>query len=376
MQVCQSSTHEGLVSGLIGTVDCHIRTLVQESYREIVGPNTLFAAVLTGLLTIYIALLGYQILLGRGGLRVTDLPVTAMKIGLVLAFLTSWAAYQTVFFNLLFDGPRELLQALLNPLARNGSGFDGDVYGGLERAYADLTRAASVYGGQAGASANILQGGPMLGSGILWMSSIAMLLCTVGIILAAKIILAFLLAVGPIFVGMFLFDSTRVFFDGWLRTTISFALTPLAVNVFGAGMLLMMQPFLSQLTAAAELEQFDMGVIITLGIIIAIFTIVMILALRMSAGLTGGFSSRRGARGGADQISAEGPAPASVGKAERAEQIAARIALENNPNGANAAESNRRARESASAVTEIVPASQRLGQTYSRQPRPTSFGLS
>ncbi len=62
------------------------------------------------LLTIHIALIGYQLLFGRGGMRVTELPFAALKIGLILAFLTSWAAYQTLIFNLLFDGPAEIMK--------------------------------------------------------------------------------------------------------------------------------------------------------------------------------------------------------------------------------------------------------------------------
>jgi len=105
MAFCPAPIDKGMVAGVVETVDCHIRVLVQESYRNMVGPDTWFAMAFTGLLTLYIALLGYQLLFGRGGLRVTELPFTALKIGLILAFLTSWAAYQTVVFNLLFDGP-------------------------------------------------------------------------------------------------------------------------------------------------------------------------------------------------------------------------------------------------------------------------------
>ena len=72
-------------------------------------------------------------------------------------------------------------------------------------------------------TANLLQGGPMLGSGLLWLTSIALLLLTLGIIIATKIVLAFLLAIGPIFIGMLLFDQTRGLFEGWMRATFSFA---------------------------------------------------------------------------------------------------------------------------------------------------------
>jgi type IV secretion system protein VirB6 len=365
---------QGMVGALIETVDCHIRVLVQDAYRDIVGPDTVFAAAFTGLLTIYIALLGYQLLIGRSGLRVTDLPVSALKIGLILAFLTSWAAYQTVFFSLLFDGPRELTQAMLAPMARAGSGFDGDVYGGLERAFRDMSLAAGVYAEEAGPAANILQGGPMLGSGLLWLSAIGMLMSTIGLILAAKIVLAFLLAIGPIFIGFFLFEPTRGLFDGWLRTTIAFALTPLAVNVFGAAMLMMMQPFLATLAADAARDEFNMGVVITLGLIVGVFALIMAFALRLGGGIAGGFRSGREARPAARDAEAAATSGAR-GAPERAEQISAQVAALDRGGEMSAAfagvAASRRVSDIAEAVSETTrPAEGRLGQAYRRSARP------
>lgn len=376
MPLCPSYANNGMVPALVETVDCHIRVLVQDSYRNLVGPNTVFAAAFTGLLTIYIALLGYQLLFGRGGVRVTELPVTALKVGLILAFLTSWAAYQTVFFTLLFDGPRELMQTMLAPMSRAGSGFDGDVYGGLERAFQDMSGAATVYGGQASPNANILQGGPMLGSGLLWLCGIGMLLSTIGVILAVKIVLAFLLAIGPVFIGFFLFDSTRGLFDGWLRTTISFAIAPLAATVFGGAMLMMLQPFLASLAANAQLGVFDMGVIITIALIIAVFALIMGMALRIGASIASGFSTT-GARPRPERMREERPYPNAETPvtAARAEQIAARLAMSDRASEVEAAAAgasySRRTGEVSDAMADPTPASQRLGQAYRRSPRPT-----
>ena len=251
MALCPAPAEEGMVGGVLETVDCHIRFLVHDTYRELVGPNTLFATAFTGLLTIYIALLGYQLLFGRGGLRVTELPIVALKLGLILAFLTSWAAYQTLIFNLLFDGPAEIMKVLVGPLSARGASFDGDVMGGVQRAFEDMSGAASIYGGMASPTANLLQGGPMLGSGLLWLTAITLLLLTLGLIIAAKIVLAFLLAIGPIFIGMLLFDQTRGLFEGWMRAAFSAAMAPLAVHVFGAVMLMILQPFLEILVGNA-----------------------------------------------------------------------------------------------------------------------------
>src|SRR5262249_12304690 len=149
METCASAASEGLVNGVVDTVDCHIRVLVHDSYRDLVGPGTPFAAALTAMLTIYIALIGFQLLLGRGGIRLTTLPVTALKIGLILAFVPSWAAYQPVFFSSLFAGPRKIVGALLHP-----AGGATNVYDGVEHASAPLSGAAKTYGSQASPAGN------------------------------------------------------------------------------------------------------------------------------------------------------------------------------------------------------------------------------
>jgi type IV secretion system protein VirB6 len=210
----------------------------------------------------------------------------------------------------------------------------------------------------------------MLGSGILWLCSIAMLLSTVGVILASKIILAFLLAIGPIFIGLFLFEPTRGLFDSWLRTTIAFALAPLATNVFGAAMLLMLQPFLTQLAVKAANREFDMGVIVTIGLVVAIFALIMMFAMRMGASIASGFAATRGRGRERGAPAAAAPAQtAPVVAQARAEQIAAHLVLSDRAMAVEAP-ATRRARESASAVAELTPVSQRIGQAYRRQPRP------
>ncbi len=292
MATCATSASEGLVRGVLDNVDCNIRVLVHDSYRDLLGPGTVFATAFTGLLTIYVALIGYQMVLGRGA-PLTRLPVIALKVGLIMALLTSWAAYQALVFNLIFDGPREVLQAMLSPLRGAYPGFHGDLYDGVEAVYAALSDAAGAYGAKASGSANILQGGPMLGAGLLWFCAAGVLLSTVGLILACKIVLGFLLAVGPIFVGLFLFESTRGLFDGWLRTTLAVALAPLAATVFGVVMLLMLQPFVAALVENVSADVFDMGPIMTICLIVVVFMGILSMTLKVTAGLTGAFSTSR-----------------------------------------------------------------------------------
>ncbi len=371
MPVCPSTVDQGIVTGLINTVDCHIRIYVQDSYRNLVGPDTVFAAAFTGMLTIYIALFGYQMLLGRGGLKLTELPVMALKVGLILAFLTSWAAYQTVFFNLLFEGPRDLLRLFIAPMAQGNAGFDGDVYGGVEAAYRIMSESGAAYARQAGTQANLLQGGPALGSGLLWMAAVTVLLITAGLIIAAKIVLGLLLALGPIFIGFFLFDATRGLFDGWLRTTIAFAFAPLATHIFGAGMLLMMQPFLETLAQNVSRGSFDMGPIMTLSLIVVVFAVVMLQAINIGAGITGGFVTPR-ALVVVDAPDQAQTAPADRGAftagASRAADISARASRDELREQIVLPSDRRSGAVAETFLAEQILPQQRLGQAYQRTP--------
>jgi type IV secretion system protein VirB6 len=272
------------------------------------------------------------------------------------------------------------MQALLAPLAAQGSGFDGDVMAGVQNAFEDLSGAAGIYGGLASPSANLLQGGPMLGSGLLWLSAISLLLVTLGLLIAAKIVLAFLLAVGPIFIGMLLFDQTRGLFEGWVRATISFAMAPLAVNVFGAVMLMILAPFLEILVDNASKTAFDMGPIITIALIIAVFAIVMMFGLGAVAAIGRGFATERRREDGPAMRRLPAPDRIPGGAPDaRAEQIAARISLMDRDFAtAGSAYSSRevftrRTGEIADAVAATpLLAGDRLGQTYNRAPRPVT----
>jgi type IV secretion system protein VirB6 len=360
MERCTAAGSQGLIHGLMDSVDCHVRVLVSDSYADLVGPGTLFAAIFTGFLTIYVALIGYQMLLGRGGLLLSRLPLIGIKLGLIMALVTSWAAYQTAVFNLVFDGPRELTEALLGSLRRAYPELNGDLYGGVEGVYAALAHAATAYGAQASVNANILQGGPMLGSGLLWLCSAGLLISTIGLVLASKIVLGFLLAIGPLFIAFFLFDATRGLFDGWVRTTLTVAIAPLAANVFGVAMLIMLMPFVEALSTRVAAGEFDMGAIMTISLIVVVFAGILFATVRLAAGLAGGFGAGRGLR--TERIWIE---PSATGEtrttldSERAETSPVFMSAQS-PVASPEMQRVRVALEAP--APSIVPASERLGQ--------------
>jgi len=58
---------------VIDAVDCHTRIFAEAGYDQLTAPSSPFQLWLTVLLVIYVAVLGYQMLLGAGGARLSDL---------------------------------------------------------------------------------------------------------------------------------------------------------------------------------------------------------------------------------------------------------------------------------------------------------------
>src|SRR5690606_36571389 len=73
--------------------------------------------------------------------------------------------------------------------------------------------------------------------GLMWLGAVLLLLGTVGLLATSKIALAILLALGPVFVVLALFPSTRGLFTGWLKGVVMLASTPLFAVLGGSPML-------------------------------------------------------------------------------------------------------------------------------------------
>ena len=99
------------VGSVLAWVDCRTMGLGEEAFRAL-GPGSPFGAALTGLLTIYVALIGYRLLLG-GELTVREGMFAALKIGLVLALSTQWPAWRVLVYDVATKTPEAAAAGLL-----------------------------------------------------------------------------------------------------------------------------------------------------------------------------------------------------------------------------------------------------------------------
>ncbi|MDH4386796.1 MAG: type IV secretion system protein [Caulobacter sp.] len=250
----------GLVESLLGSVECNVLNMAEAGYGAISRPGSPVSAALTILLTLYIGVLGFRLMIGRAPLRIDDLTMTVLKIGAVLALATSWPTYQQLVFDTLFRGPEQLGAGMLGAIQPGESRLGGAPLEGLQTAY-DEMQASAAYLTQKTAATQVspFQGGAGFGAFALNLSSFMVLMTTLGVILTAKIVLGLLLALGPIFVAFLLFDVTRGLFEGWLRAAIAFALAPMLAVLCLVGQLVLLEPHLVRLAEARAAGVVDLG---------------------------------------------------------------------------------------------------------------------
>src|SRR6476660_3764470 len=101
------------VADALGKVDCLASDATAVSFGRLFGAHGSFQTALTIILTLYVALLAFNLLTGRSALRVSVLTPRMMTLGLVLTFATSWIAYQSVVWNLATGAPDEIASVLV-----------------------------------------------------------------------------------------------------------------------------------------------------------------------------------------------------------------------------------------------------------------------
>ena len=190
------------------------------------GGGTLLPA-LTVLLTLYIAFFALSLLTGRSRIGISALTPRMMTLGLVLTFATSWVAYQSVVWNLAVGAPDQIAGVLTGSSGPATQLF-ADRIDILFAAVAEASEGAG--SAPAGAAA---QAGTFTPANLVWLAALLLMLGTVGVLVTARIALAVLLAIGPVFVVMVLFNGTRGLFAGWLRGVVMTSAAPLFAVVGG-----------------------------------------------------------------------------------------------------------------------------------------------
>lgn len=241
-------TGEQFLTRVLGNIDCQAEIIGTYGWQALGQPGSLASVVMTGLLTIFVALFGFRLLFGPPpGAR--DLVVDILKVGIVLTLAFSWPAFRTVVHDVVLKGPAEIaaqvgtgvmpgegatfaqtLQGVDNSLLRlteSGTGrttgqlLDRDAPGGTFRSVAIEDENGFGY------------------ARLFWLAGI------IGSLALLRLFAGLLLALAPLAAGFLLFDATRGLFTGWLRGLVLGVVGLVGVSVVIAAELAILGPLLT-----------------------------------------------------------------------------------------------------------------------------------
>jgi type IV secretion system protein VirB6 len=277
----------GLAAGM-SALDCQINAAVTLGYGRLFAPGGVFGGTLTSLLTLYVAFIAFGLITGRTRLTLPSMTPKVLTLGLILTFATAWPAYQAVVYGLLTKGPDQIASAFLGG------------HGGAARAFADrldvlfeqMTDVAEAVSGQGQANAPNVQTAIKL----TWASALTLLISTAGLLIVSRIVLAVLLALGPVFIVLALFQRTRGLFEGWLKTATALAFTPMLLVLGGSGVLAALSPIIATIADDPAAAVQEMRPILTLFLGAVIYAMLLVALAWTAVSLTRGWSLKLGER--------------------------------------------------------------------------------
>jgi type IV secretion system protein VirB6 len=302
----------GSAETMVNTVDCYMQSTVQTGYANLLGPGSVFGYALTVALTVYVAIVGYRLIFGRSTLSMGEMAPRMLLIGAVLALTSNWATYQMLVYDVLTDGPQEIVSAI-NPSSSQGSSVNqrvdmlsgrmvdlADAWTEFDAQPQNAAPDAAVMAEQKGEAdilpptvtgiTAIIAPKDSLGPNMLMLSALLLVLASAGVLVVAKIILGLLLLLGPVFAVLGLFAGTRGLTLGWARAAVLMALVPVMATITAAGSTAVIEPVLAEMYVSANQGIFSLRAALTILVIVLITVAVAVQLFRIGRTIVSGWT--------------------------------------------------------------------------------------
>lgn len=263
---------ERFLATSLAQIDCQAKTIGSFGYGALADPGSTTSLALTGLLTLFVALFGMRMLLGR---NVTghDLVSDVLRVAIVLTLATSWPAWRIIGYDLVINGPAQIANAIGQATGLPGS--NGDLAERLQRVDDGLS-ALNYYGsGRLGVA-----GGDWFQLGF---ARSAFLTGTLGSLALVRLVAGILLAIAPLIAGLMLFGVTRSIFIGWARGLVMTFLASITLALILGAQLALLEPWLQDALARRLSDQKILDAPVEILVVTLAFALVCFGALAIIA---------------------------------------------------------------------------------------------
>ncbi|WP_417320772.1 type IV secretion system protein [Erythrobacter aureus] len=257
--------------------DCQAETIGRDGFLGLAG-YSLGSGILTALLTIFVALIGYRLILNRE-IDLSHGVGWAVRVGIVLALLTGWTAFQTLFYDVTIAWPSELASRI----GESSGMLEDPASARAQRAYDSLRVGLDGYQATGDEGSNYYAQKPLPTTATLFFVS------AVGLEGAVRLTAAFLLAIAPFPIMALLAGPGTGLFVGWIRALLTTVFATTGLALASSLSLLAVEAEISRMQALglanwrAMDEQAPLAIVVTF---LLVGTLILIVSSKLASGIT------------------------------------------------------------------------------------------
>ena len=216
-----------VVAPLLGQVDAAVTGFYLAAAGRVAA-----AAVnpFRAMVTIYVLLWGLAFWRGLITEPLSDGVARLFRVVLIGSVALAAGIYGARIASFLYNTPGQLASVVMGGAVTPDTIMDASLSKGndIALAFMDLISITDIGGSVAA----------VLSALIVWLFTAVLVLYGTALILLSKVILGLVIALGPLFIALLLFDSTKRFFEGWLGQALNYlfvyALVAATVNIMFA----------------------------------------------------------------------------------------------------------------------------------------------
>lgn len=277
-----------LFSAIFDKVDQALDTYITSTAGDMISFIT---PIFTSLLIVWIAIWGYMMMFGKASEPLQDGVFRILRIGFIITLGLTVGTYTGLVVDFLAKGPETIASVITGtPTGTSAATLDS-----LFSKIFQVSEAAWNKGG-------IMNGnfGMYLISIIVLVVGAALSLVVAFLILLSKIMTTVLLAIGPLFIIMLLFNATQRFFESWLAMVMNFGFILILAAAIGQLMTSLADSYITSMMGADASSLANLGDAAMLCIVFALCILVVKQVPSIASALGGGVAlATQGAIGSA-----------------------------------------------------------------------------
>lgn len=270
----------GAVGSIIDSTEAATLSFAQNVWTEF---DTVAQTPVLVVATIALMITGYLLLTGQLSLQASQFFPRLFRWFVVVTLLLNMPLLLDYVYPLVTAVPEAIAQFLV---AQTAAGSTSGAIGMIESVYgAGFEAAAQVWN-----KSGVLDFSSHVISGLLLVTALALAVVASVLLILSKLATGILLAVGPFFFLLRLFDSGKGLFEGWLRQLLSFAVIPIFVySLIGLNFTILTAGH-TQLTASTALGEPTLQAVVQFGLVAIVNLVLLTQVVTWAGGVGGGIA--------------------------------------------------------------------------------------